>query len=84
MISFPIKEVQKLLPKLIHDLQQGGGEIAITDNGIEVAKIVPPVESKTETSEGKPRRMLGAQRGSVLFMAPDFDEPLEEFKEYME
>lgn len=79
MISFPISEVQKLLPKLIRDLQTGGEEIAITDNGVEVAKIVPPSEDKPHLV---PR--LGAQRGSVLYMAPDFDEPLEDFKEYME
>lgn len=79
MISFPISDVQKLLPKLIHDLQKGGEEIAITDNGIEVAKIVLPSVDKAHLV---PR--LGAQRGSVLYMAPDFDEPLEDFKEYME
>ena len=26
----------------------------------------------------------GAMKGSILYMAPDFDEPLEDMKEYME
>jgi hypothetical protein len=32
----------------------------------------------------KARRQLGTMKGSVLFMAPDFDAPLDDFKEYME
>ena len=28
-------------------------------------------------------RQLGALKGGVLYMAPDFDEPLEDFKDYM-
>jgi Protein of unknown function (DUF2281) len=35
-----------------------------------------------ETS--RPPRQLGTMKGSVLYMAPDFDAPLEDFKEYME
>jgi hypothetical protein len=31
----------------------------------------------------KPRQ-LGTLRGTVLYMAPDFDAPLDDFKEYME
>ncbi len=30
------------------------------------------------------KRKLGTLKGTVLFMAADFDAPLEEFKEYME
>ena len=32
----------------------------------------------------KPERKLGTMKGSVLYMAPDFDAPLDDFKEYME
>lgn len=37
-----------------------------------------------EFSTGKSHRRLGSLKGSVLYMAPDFDAPLEDFKEYME
>lgn len=30
-----------------------------------------------------PARRLGTLKGSVLYIAPDFDAPLEEFKDYM-
>jgi hypothetical protein len=35
-------------------------------------------------AEAKRERKLGTLKGSVLYMAPDFDAPLEDFKEYME
>jgi hypothetical protein len=39
---------------------------------------VGPLESPA------PARKIGSLRGTVLYMAPDFDAPLEEFKEYVE
>jgi hypothetical protein len=32
----------------------------------------------------QPPRRCGTLRGTVLYMAPDFDAPLDDFKEYME
>jgi hypothetical protein len=39
-----------------------------------------PIEADGEKKERQP----GSLRGSVIYMAPDFDEPLEDFREYME
>ena len=36
------------------------------------------------TTPSRPKRKLGTLKGTVLYMAPDFDAPLEDFKEYME
>jgi antitoxin (DNA-binding transcriptional repressor) of toxin-antitoxin stability system len=53
-----------------------GQEVVITDNEQPVAKLVGE-------RPGRPRRpAAGAGKGSILYMAPDFDEPMEEFKEY--
>jgi antitoxin (DNA-binding transcriptional repressor) of toxin-antitoxin stability system len=53
-----------------------GQEVVITDNEQPVAKLVGE-------RPGRPRRPApGAGKGSILDMAPDFDEPMEEFKEY--
>ncbi len=30
-----------------------------------------------------PKRKIGALKGTLIYMAPDFDEPLEDFKDYM-
>jgi len=40
--------------------------------------------AKLVATEKPAERRLGTLKGTVLYMAPDFDAPLEEFKEYME
>jgi antitoxin (DNA-binding transcriptional repressor) of toxin-antitoxin stability system len=78
MTSVSIQEAQEKLPELVHGLA-GGDEVVIVENDRPVARIVPPVEEPRRL----PRRP-GTLRGTVLYMAPDFDAPLEDFREYME
>jgi antitoxin (DNA-binding transcriptional repressor) of toxin-antitoxin stability system len=68
--SMTLEAAQLQLPSLIHNLGVGS-EVEITENGVAVAKIVPVT--------AKPRRVLGAQRGSVLSME-QFDDPIEEIE----
>ena len=77
-VTITVDEAQAKLKDLIHQLSPGD-EIIITENAQPVAKLVgepakPP----------KQRPAPGMFPGSIIYMAPDFDEPLEEFKEYME
>lgn len=53
-------------------------EVVITKNSQSVARLVPAASEPQQ----KPRQP-GTLRGSVLYMAPDFDAPLEDFKDYM-
>lgn len=76
MPTVTIEEAQAQLPELIEQLHPGE-EIVITRDQQPVARLVG--EAKPER---KPRR-AGTMKGSVLYMAPDFNAPLEEFKEYM-
>lgn len=69
-----LMEAQARLKQLIDQLAPGE-EIVITEDQRPVAKLV---------GERPPRPGPGLGKGSILYMAPDFDEPLEEFKEYME
>jgi prevent-host-death family protein len=78
MTTVTIQQAQSTLAELIHRLSQGD-EVVITDNDRPVARLVPTPEKPRKS----PRR-LGTLKGSVLYMAPDFDAPLEDFKEYME
>ena len=55
----------------------GGETIYITKHGKRVAELRPPAPKK----HTKAKR--GCAKGPGFYMAPDFDEPLEEFKEYM-
>jgi prevent-host-death family protein len=77
MTTVSIQEAQAKLSELIHRLTPEE-EVVITENDQPVARLVPVVEKQRA-----PRR-LGTLRGTVLYMAPDFDAPLEDFREYME
>ena len=69
------------MPELIHGLSPGE-EIVITENDRPVAKLT------TAAPQLRKPPMLGTQPGTlpgtVLYMSPDFDAPLDDFKEYME
>ncbi len=77
-MTITVEEAQACLPKLIDQLHFGE-EIVITRDKKPVARLIGqtnPVESA--------KRQLGTLKGTVRYMAPDFDSPLEDFKEYME
>jgi antitoxin (DNA-binding transcriptional repressor) of toxin-antitoxin stability system len=72
-----LEEAQAHLGELISKLVPGE-EMVITQGDQPVAKLV-----------GEPRlvrhfRKPGGAKDKIIFMADDFDAPLEDFKEYME
>jgi prevent-host-death family protein len=76
-MTVTLQEAQARLAELIEQLR-AGEEIVITCDQKPVARLV---------GEGTPLqrpRQLGTLKGTVLYMAPDFDAPLEDFKDYME
>ena len=77
MTAISIREAQATLPELVHRLAPGQ-EVLLTEDDRPVAKLV------ATATEFPKAPQLGTQRGSVLYMAPDFDAPLDDFKEYME
>jgi antitoxin (DNA-binding transcriptional repressor) of toxin-antitoxin stability system len=74
--AIPIEEVQDRLKELIHQLRPGD-EMLITEDGRTVAKLIS--EGSPVMSNPKP----GLGKGSIIYMSPDFDEPLDEMTEYM-
>jgi prevent-host-death family protein len=50
----------------------------ITRRGKPMAELIPILEPE------KTKRELGFAKGIITYMAPDFDAPLEDFREYME
>lgn len=78
MQTITIQEAQSHLAEIIDKLPPGG-EIVITRDDKPVAAI-------RATSPAVPRkqRQLGTLKGSVLYMAPDFDAIPEGFEEYAE
>jgi antitoxin (DNA-binding transcriptional repressor) of toxin-antitoxin stability system len=78
MSTVSIQEAQTKLGDLIHELTPGD-EVIITEDDRPVARLV----KEAAPTMRQPRRP-GTLRGTVKYMAPDFDAPLEDFKEYME
>jgi len=78
MTIVTMEEAQANLPELIQKLAVGE-EVVITENDQPVARLLAsaPVLALKKT------RKLGTLQGTVLFMASDFDAPLDDFKEYM-
>ena len=67
MPTIPVHEAQTKLLELIHQLTPGD-EVVITENGQPVARLVALAQPSSE-------RRLGTLRGTVLYMAADFEAP---------
>lgn len=67
-------EAKTHLSKLLDAVEQGS-HVFITRHGKTIAEIVP--------AKPKKKAKRGCAKGEGFYMAPDFDEPLEEFKDYM-
>lgn len=78
MASVTIQEAQARLPELVERLVPDE-ELVIIDNDQPVARLV-----KAAPRSPARRRQLGTMKGSVLYLAPDFDAPLDDFQEYMQ
>jgi antitoxin (DNA-binding transcriptional repressor) of toxin-antitoxin stability system len=76
MATVTVEEAQNNLRHLLETLQ-AGEEVLIIDQGRPLAQL-----KKTERTSWPCK--AGSYRKAEFRMAPDFDAPLEEFKEYME
>ncbi len=76
MSTLNLDEAQAHLREIVASLQPGE-EVVLTDNGQPQAKLV-----KTERTSWPCK--AGSAKDKVHWMAPDFNAPLDEFKEYME
>ena len=76
MSTVTLEEAQAKLPELISELSPGE-EILITEGGQPCAQV-----KKAERTSWPCK--AGSYRKSEFWMAPDFDAPLADFKDYME
>ena len=74
MNPITIAEAAQKLPELI-DAALRGEEVVITKDDHPVVKLTPTTPVK--------HRQPGSAKG-LVWMSDDFDEPLEDFKEYIE
>ena len=84
MTTIALEQTQTTLAELIHRLTPGE-EVIIFENDRAVARLVlNPLPSPKQT---EPKNQWPCRAGSAkakIRIAADFDEPLEEFKEYMD
>ena len=75
-LQFNIHEAKTQLSKLI--------QAAISGKQVIIARGNKPVVRLEVLPEAQVKRRIGNAKGLILSMADDFDEPLDDFKEYME
>lgn len=72
--AIDLNHARTQLPELVRQAARGE-DVILTEGGEPVAKIIPVTRALTP-------REFGSARG-LIHMSDDFDEPLEEFKDYM-
>lgn len=69
-------EAKTHLSRLLDEVA-AGDTVYITKHGKRVAELRPPARPARKKAK------FGCAKGPGFYMAPDFDAPLDEFKEYM-
>ena len=87
-MTIPFEQAQRDLGKVLERVA-AGEEMVITRDGFPVARVVGMQDSVSHQngdsdSGAKPERQLGWAKNMIFSISPDFDEPLEDFREYME
>lgn len=77
--TISIDEAQAKLKELIHQMGPGE-EVILTENHEPIAKLVAEPAKPAISRRPGP----GLCKGMITYIAPDFDAPLEDMKEYME
>ena len=72
----PVRDAGGRLPALV-DQALSGGDVVIARDDQAAVRLVPVPGAAART-----RPIVGAGRGTVLFMSDDFDAPLDDFADY--
>ncbi len=80
MTTIDIAEAQTLFTELAQKALKGE-EVIFTQNEQPVLRLVSITSKITAVERGK--RQPGTAKDLVIYMADDFDEPLEDFAEYI-
>jgi len=78
MPQVTLEEAAAHLPRLVEQINENGEDVVIMQGSKPVAKLVS-LPSLPE----RPRPQFGSAKGLILYMADDFDAPLDDFAEYM-
>ena len=79
MSQLMLEEADSQLAHLVQQVRTGE-EVVIVHNSVPIARLSALPE---DTPEQKPASQFGNAKDVLIYMADDFDAPLEDFKEYM-
>lgn len=82
-ITMDVSELGLRLKELIASLKRDE-EVIITADDLPVARLTALNGQTSELPVTKPKRRRAGTAEGTFWMSPDFNEPLEEFKEYTE
>lgn len=82
MPAIDIAELTPHAQELLNQIKPGD-ELIVTSQNQTVAKIIRVNGSEVESGGGKRKRRRAGTSNSVVWISPDFNEPLEDFAEYM-
>ena len=80
MVAATVEEMGATFPAYL-DRVTNGEQVLVLRDGVVVARLTAEPQPG-ELPKGVP--ILGRGNGKVLYMAPDFDAPMDEFGEYTE
>ncbi len=80
-MNIPVSEAKAKFSEILRRAA-AGEEIVVTKNGKPFAKITDAGEDKAALI-AKRKAFIGSLKGKGFWIANDFDEPLEDFAEYM-
>jgi antitoxin (DNA-binding transcriptional repressor) of toxin-antitoxin stability system len=76
MQTIDVQQAESHLAEIIENLSPGE-EVVLTRDDKPVATI------RATPSEARPRRKFGTLKGTILYIAPDFDDIPEGFEDYL-
>jgi antitoxin (DNA-binding transcriptional repressor) of toxin-antitoxin stability system len=83
-VTMDVSEFATKVKEVIANLKRDEEIIITGDNNQVLAKLTPVNEQTKEEPETKPKRRRAGTAEGAFWMSPNFNAPLEEFKEYME
>ena len=84
MTTIDIQELSPTTAEAVKRALANGEDVFLTDDKKEQLAKVVSIEQPANTSPSNQKRgLVGSMKGFVTYMADDFNEPLDDFKEYM-
>ena len=84
MTTIDLQELSPTIAEAVKQALANGEEVFITENQKEhLAKVVSVSKLSNSPKPTEKRGLVGCMKGFVTYMADDFNEPLDDFKDYM-